>query len=256
MSHEDELFEQVLEKLHGLDRPTWQPLLEPGESTRTASKYGGKPWLSKEEPWPTCRNCQKPLQFFLQLNLEQVPEPLTNKFGKGLLQLFCCTDPTPLHTPDPNSESWSSSECWGINSAWEAFSPCHIVRIVHPEDNGAEVEIPASVQQDKPYTIIGWEALEPDYPTTYDAEDWGVSLEEEDEDIICEEDFTAGGNKIYGWRGWFQRDQYSRCPVCKNWMEVLIYQLSGLEISFMRSNRGYITQCAKHKEQVAFCWQT
>ena len=59
------------------------------------------------------------MRFFLQLNLEQVPNSLKD-FGKGLLQLFYCVD---CDDPQPFSES-------------------HVVRIIEPKGEAAKYELP------------------------------------------------------------------------------------------------------------------
>ncbi|MEW5857223.1 MAG: DUF1963 domain-containing protein [Cyanobacteriota bacterium] len=85
MQSDDLKLAQLKQKLSGVRRSAWKPIVQEGDGDLTASKFAGKPWLSADETWPTCPNCQKPMQLFLQLNLDQLPEKLDKKFGSGLL---------------------------------------------------------------------------------------------------------------------------------------------------------------------------
>ena len=44
-------------------RPAWEPAVEAGEGARTASKYGGVPWLAAGEACPACPEGRGPLQW-------------------------------------------------------------------------------------------------------------------------------------------------------------------------------------------------
>ncbi|MDY7007603.1 MAG: DUF1963 domain-containing protein [Cyanobacteriota bacterium] len=57
-------------------RHAWKPITIDGDGGLTASKFAGKPWLAKDEQWPKFPHCQNPLEFFVQLNLNQLPESL------------------------------------------------------------------------------------------------------------------------------------------------------------------------------------
>ncbi|MEH2351200.1 MAG: DUF1963 domain-containing protein [Nostoc sp.] len=80
----------VKNQLNNLKRQAWKPIIQDGESTLDASKTSGKVWFSHGETWPVCPNCQNPMRLVLQLNLQNLPNSLEEKFGSGLLQLFCC----------------------------------------------------------------------------------------------------------------------------------------------------------------------
>ena len=54
-------------------RPTWLPLTEEGEDRATASKYGGLPWLSRGESWPSCGHCRRAMHLLIQINLRELP---------------------------------------------------------------------------------------------------------------------------------------------------------------------------------------
>ncbi|HEY9652733.1 MAG TPA: DUF1963 domain-containing protein [Coleofasciculaceae cyanobacterium] len=74
-------------------RPAFLPKVSEGDGELQSSKFSGKPWLSKNEHWPICQHCGKPMQLFVQLNLDSLPESLQGEFGSGLIQLFYCNCP-------------------------------------------------------------------------------------------------------------------------------------------------------------------
>ncbi|NEN93487.1 MAG: DUF1963 domain-containing protein, partial [Okeania sp. SIO3H1] len=101
-------------------RHAWKPITIEGDGDLTASKFAGKPWLGKNEEWPKCPHCQNPLEFFFQLNLNQLTESLQNKFGSGILQMFYCT----------YMNVYGDEVCEVDYQGWEAFSDIHFLRII------------------------------------------------------------------------------------------------------------------------------
>jgi Domain of unknown function (DUF1963) len=84
--------DNLKEKLINVKRVAAIPVVRSGDGILTASKYGGKPWLNVDEDYPLCPNCGKPMQLFLQLNLDEIPEHFKSQFGSGLFQLFYCNN--------------------------------------------------------------------------------------------------------------------------------------------------------------------
>ena len=80
----------------------WLPALRKGEKKlASASKYGGTPWLAEDEAWPHCQLCGQPMQFLVQVNLEDIQDASKQKqFGDGLLQVFHCVSHTPCHNQE------------------------------------------------------------------------------------------------------------------------------------------------------------
>ncbi|MCU0533872.1 MAG: YwqG family protein [Hydrococcus sp. Prado102] len=72
MRSNDDRLEQLKQKLINVKRLAWKPIVREGDGDLTASKIAGKPWLNADEKWPICPNCGKPMQFFLQLNLDEL----------------------------------------------------------------------------------------------------------------------------------------------------------------------------------------
>ncbi|HTU26086.1 MAG TPA: DUF1963 domain-containing protein, partial [Pirellulales bacterium] len=77
--------DQIIEKLEPWlakqRRSAWRPVAEQGDGPSTASKFCGAPWIGPDTPWPVCGSCKKPLQLFLQLDLDDLPEELGQRFG-------------------------------------------------------------------------------------------------------------------------------------------------------------------------------
>jgi uncharacterized protein YwqG len=241
-------------------RAAWKPKVKEGDGPATASKFCGMPWIGPEAPRPECGICKKPLPLFLQLDLADLPAELDQRFGKGLLQLFYCTN----------------DDCQG-SGGWEPFSDdlCR-VRIVHPNRSSLEV---SAAHKDLPFPakrIVGWSRFI-DLPSPQEHDELGLTYKY---------DFDAGtlrfrcpelnfdltnpmrecpaeeiaisetGDKLAGWPAWVQGVEYPQCPRCLSRM-VLVFQAESEDnIPFMFGDvgRGHITQCREHKDVVAFGW--
>ncbi len=228
-------------------KSAWKPQVEETAGERTQSKFGGQPWIPPGQPWPECPNCSQPMQLFVQLNLNQLPDDLAGEFGdSGLLQLFYCI----------NDEMTCAVEQEG----WQAFSPNSIVRIVELEDDQAPSE-EHDVESEFPEKVItGWTEIL-DYPDPEEAEDMGADLSDDDWDTLdkIEEKGVStprDGDKLSGWPFWAQAANYPDCPVCAGRMQMIMQLDSGdhLPFSFGDAGCGHITQCEMHPEQVTFSW--
>jgi uncharacterized protein YwqG len=235
-------------------RKAWTPITVDGDSSRTASKFAGLPWLASDEPWPTCPQCSTVMPLFLQLNLAHLPQALRKEFGRGLLQLFYCTS---------------------CDDGWEAFATTSLVRLIQPTRVGALVtEPPGSFP---PKTITAWEAFEdfpgpPDHPqlgldyqyergpsshTKVTCPAFGIAVDVlDDDDLASHVSSAAPGDKLAGWPYWIQGPEYPTCPRCQQQMR-LVFQFDSedhLPFTFGDAGTGHITQCPDHKEIVAFGW--
>lgn len=236
MQSDDLKLTQLKQKLSGVRRSAWKPIVQEGDGDLTASKFAGKPWLSADETWPTCPNCQKPMQFFLQLNLDQLPKSLNGKFGSGLLQFFYCTSyDEPLCEVD-----------------------CEAVRIIQPNITPSEMDIPEIEDLFPAKLIVGWEQRD-EYPDRQEIELDKYTLDNKAFDIVYKR--PRREDKLAGWPSWVQDPEYPNCPTCNREMNQFIFQIdSGDEnnnILFTWGDMGaaYLVQCPEHKEQVAFLWQ-
>ena len=88
----NEISNYLKEELKKYKRIAYKPILKDGDSSPIASKFGGIPYIPKDEKYPICQICGKPLQFFFQVNLNKMDKEIKEKFGEGLLQFFHCTN--------------------------------------------------------------------------------------------------------------------------------------------------------------------
>jgi uncharacterized protein YwqG len=222
------------------NRKAWKPVTRKGDKIGSGSKFSGKPWLAKGETYPECQNCGKPMQLFLQLNLQDLPKPLLGEFGEGLLQMFYCT----------NSEPACEVDC----EAFFPFAKSELLRVIQPKGEPQEIDEALPVDSFPARTITGWKELN-DYPNWEEAEQLGLELSD-DEIEAMEDYYPISGDKLGGWPNWVQGVEYPACPSCGETMR-LVFQLDSednLPYMFGDVGCGHITQCKTHKEQVAFGW--
>ena len=241
-------------------RPAWKPVLQDGDGPPTSSKFSGMPWISGDHPWPDCGLCRRPLQLFLQLNLEDLPQELGLVFGTGLLQLFYCC----------------RRECQGMGG-WEPFrNDLSRVRVVHPEGTGSTSDIPGRDGYFPAKRMIGWtrfldlpkpcEHKDLGLKYTYNFTDATVKLECVDLGLVFEDVRDAYlaetiansllGDKLAGWPAWIQNVEYPSCIRCERPM-AHVFQVDsecGVPFKFGDAGCGHITQCPEHKDVVAFGW--
>lgn len=220
-------------------RNAWKPITEERDGSIIASKFSGTPYLMKDEEYPRCPNCDKPLQLFVQLNLDELPTALRKDFSNGIMQMFYCTGDEPL----------CEVEC----EAFFPFSKSVLVRIIQPE-YGAAFFGTLLENVFPPKLIIGWEEIE-DYPNSEEGESLGVELEDDEWDLMSEK-FPQNGDKLAGYPDWVQGVEYPDCQLCGETMH-LLFQIdseANLPYVFGDVGCGHITQCKNHKEQLAFGW--
>jgi hypothetical protein len=282
-------------KLAGLKRSTWKPIVQVGESLVDGSKTSGKVRLAPGETWPTCPNCCKPMRLVLQLNLQELPSPLNQQFGEGLLQLFCCESDFEIHTgeyiPERLISTVSKSALIArINDAdqtvietfesdyeetkevviertlpcsmWacEAFSNAQITRIIQLDKGSLDVLMPVMEDEFPEKQIVGWQESE-EYPHREELASFGVALEDQEIEFLDQSGlFAQVGDKLGGWVCWAQAIEYPSCPICGQAMNQLVFQLeSDPNASFPYPHGGlgvgYLVQCPEHREQVTFFCQ-
>ncbi|HEY9807325.1 MAG TPA: DUF1963 domain-containing protein, partial [Candidatus Obscuribacterales bacterium] len=149
----------ISEALQPFKRPAWKPITTDGDGSLSVSKFSGKPQLRPGENWPICQNCGKPMQLFLQLNLQELPQPLQPEFGSGLLQMFYCT----------NSEPLCEVDC----EAFFPFAKSTLLRIIPLDPDPQDVPIPDIPDLFPPKTITAWEKVE-DYPNWEEGRELGL----------------------------------------------------------------------------------
>jgi len=223
-------------------RLAWFPSIIEKNSTPTSSKFSGIPALSKDEKWPCCSNCNEPMQLFLQLSSQDLPEAEKSLFGEGMLQVFYCTN-------------WDK-ECEVNCEAFFPFSKSTLVRVVDYLD-----EIIASPDKSpvkdaySEKQIVDWESKE-DYPNWEELENIGVTLTDEQCDLLCDLEYPLPKDKLLGWPYWVQGVEYPDCPECGNPMKLIFQIDSEVNLPYMFGDVGcsHITQCESHKDKLAIAW--
>jgi len=285
----DEVREQLRPWLEQHARPAWLPAVRDGDGSLTASKFAGTPWLAAGEPWPACGACGRPMQLFLQLNLDDLPDPgLRARFGDGLLQLFYCMATHRLARPIEDFAKLAGQFVTGDAAAdflrmacsangGRPFEPGNLARVVQPGGAAAQ-PVPSYAGEDPPLApklITGWRRVR-DLPHHQDHDELGLQIDYDFhrhtatvtcaplglvfrdvvEDISEQLATALDGDKLAGWPAWVQDAEYPRCPRCGARME-FAFQLDSndhLDFMFGDAGTGHVTQCPTHKEVVAFGW--
>lgn len=204
------------------------------------SKIGGLPFIRSKEDWPTCPNCKKHLQLFLQLNLSALPE----KPQIGLLQLFYCTSDEPFCETDMES--------------YFAFSKSVVCRIIPSKGEGVSIE----PNIDEVFTeriITGWLPKD-DYPHSEEYADLGIDLNLENEvyDLMekREKGLPLDKDKLFGWPYWIQSVEYPFDRKSGEQMD-LLFQIDSednLPLMFGDSGIAHLTQSPANRNELAFAW--
>jgi uncharacterized protein YwqG len=241
-------------------RAAWKPVVRAEDGPTTESKFSGTPWIGEGAPWPRCRVCRQPLQLFLQLNLEALPAELGSTFGTGLLQLFYCTN----------------EACAG-EGGWEPFADdLSRARIVQPNGPSGQALVPTREGSFPARRIVGWQPLS-DLPSPAEHDSLGLVYKYDhkagttrlecaalglvfdnlrDEMLAETVANAADGDKLGGWPSWVQGPEYPNCARCMRGMDLVFQVDSNDNLPFMFGDAGcgHITQCAEHKDVVAFGW--
>ena len=254
----------ILEPWRAKQRKTaLRPVTQAFDGEINASKFSGTPWISEQAPWPKCKCCHRPMQLFLQLNLDALPQPLAGKHGRGLLQLFYCS-----RDLDGSCESFGG---------WEPFNDAvSCVRIIQPCGHPILSSVPQEAGYFPAQTILEWEAFydNPDpeehemlgltYSYDWDTRTIHITCEAPEvhleglRDLSLPEEIaiSASGDKLGGWPHWIQNRDFPVCPRCGQEMSFVLQIDSHDHLPYMFGDMGLgtLTQCPNHKEVVAFGW--
>lgn len=242
------------------ERPSFKPVVRNAERKPGDSKFAGRPWLAPGELWPVCGACKRPMQLFVQLDLSSLPDKLEGTFGTGLLQVFRCT-----------YEADSSPPCRAKRKRHQPFSEAVLARIVQPAGDGQKTEMPDVHTNFPCKTITGW-TEQPDYPARAEFEEQGLVIDSttgrlrancRELDISVEIpskrekglERCNNGDKLAGWPFWIGKIEYPTCPRCGKRMDAVLFQIDSnhnLPFMFGDFGYGYVTQCPRHKDVVAF----
>lgn len=235
-------------------RRAWKPVC----TRAPGGQFGGAPLLGPGEAWPTCEQCDRPLQFFLQIDVATLPAAFGAR-GAGTLQLFCCTWDGDCETHLPFSGTHVVRLLTG--PAGPARHPGglapfpartiqrwdEIIDLPHPEEHGA-----LGLSYDHDFaawrtTVRGDGLVVADIPIDREGIAPGAA------ETIAD---AAPGDKLGGWPRWVQRVEYPTCPTCGQRMELVLQLGSEDNVPYMFGDvgTGHITQCPTHPEVLAFGW--
>ncbi len=237
----EKAFSKSIEILNKFKKTAYIPTTETVQATFSSiSKIGGLPYLRNENDWPVCPNCQKNMQLFIQLNLEELPE----RPEKGLVQLFYCTTHNPL--------------CESDMEAFFPFSKSVECRIIEYDTESAKIE-PKIEELFEEKQITGWKSKE-DYPHFEEYEQLGIELDLEDDVYELMEEREIGlpieQDKLFGWAHWVQSVEYPFDRKTETQME-LLFQLASednLPYMFGDAGVGHLTQSPDNKDELGFGW--
>lgn len=246
-------------------RLAWKPIVTDGDSSRLSSKFSGLPWLAKDEPWPTCPLCGQFMKLYFQLNCSELPEPVRQEFGTGLLQMFYCRDCIYDGNVEPAEVSFGETAYLHKNL---------LIRLVQPNGEASTAPIPLPLLdywsaktivdwqqvEDYPYSvneivalIYGWERINDEKLSNEVLERLGFSDYEDYEEHISLEQ----GNKLAGYPYWVQGIEYSGCPICHEPMRQVFQLTSEKNLPYEFRDGGGIAQvlqCKTHKGLFALTW--
>lgn len=220
----------------------WFPKVVERKSSASSSKLSGIPVLLNGESWPSCKNCNEPMQLFLQLNAKHLPDEAGIVFGNGILQVFYCTN--------------MDKECEIESEAFFPFSKSTLTRVINPDNDGFTTLTSSPVKDAFPEKeIIGWEVKD-DYPNWEELENLGCTLSDEQSDYLTEIGFPQPKDKLLGWPYWVQGVEYPDCPDCGEPMKFIFQIDSENNLPYMFGDTGcaHVTQCEQHKDKVAIAW--
>ncbi|MGV3525080.1 MAG: DUF1963 domain-containing protein [Candidatus Sericytochromatia bacterium] len=246
MTETDELDPELKKRLEeaGLAKKTWVPITQKSDGSLTSSKFSGKPYLDKSEAWPTCKLCHAPLQLFVQLALNELPEE-KRIFGSGLLQLFLCKEPA----------------CLSSNASFDVFPPHQCLRIIEPSEAKEDILLPP--KHFPAQAITGWTYVGLEYPYLVsqftDPENSPIYIEEESDEFYMIDgnlDAINQGEKIGGQPFFVQYEREPECPTCKKPLEVLmqIGSRDNIPFDFGDAGVGHIFVCPEHQQNIYFIW--
>ncbi len=157
--------------------------------------------------------------------------------------------------------------------ASEPFTNSQLVKIIQPDDEPVEVEVPEMEEFFPTKLIVGWKEMQEEYPHPEEIKEYGIALDEQEHEILIaldeqeheildEYDLSAQiGDKLAGWPSWGQSVEYPNCPTCNQNMNQFVFQFEsyGNVNNFPYPHGGLgvgcIVQCPEHKEQVTFFCQ-
>ncbi|HIP93716.1 MAG TPA: DUF1963 domain-containing protein [Leucothrix sp.] len=236
--------EEIRKLLEPYKKKAWYPVVKKDKGERDSSKFSGSPMLRSSEEWPCCGHCKEPMQLFLQLNSNELPQGAGKPFGEGYLQIFYCTN--------------TKEKCEIKTEAYFPFSKSTLVRVLSFDEKFSTVNLPSQVKGELPEKLItSWESQN-DYPSGVEIDAYElVTLTDDQIDYTYDNNFTSLSNdKLLGWPCWSQDVEYPECPECGEPMNYIFQIDSEDNLDYMFGDAGcsHITQCKTHRDILTIAW--
>ncbi|MCG8393551.1 MAG: DUF1963 domain-containing protein [Pseudomonadales bacterium] len=236
--------EEIKLKLAPLARPAWRPRTGPAVPG-ARSKFGGLPLLRPGETWPCCGHCHEPMQLFVQLDSQDLPDDARSPFGDGVLQVFYCTN--------------MEEECEVLGQAHLPFSEVTLTRVIaRPEANGFEalaMPIPDAFEEQ---SLTGWIPLN-DFPDQKEMAAINDDLPEGTLALLhAHRPAPRPGDKLLGWPHWVDKAHYPSCHCCRKPMQFVMQLDSTDSLPFCFGDYGcaYVFQCEQHPNIMTLTWES
>lgn len=229
----------TLDVLEPFKRTAYVPHTKPRTTTYLPeSKFGGLPYLRHAADWPLCPICNRPMQFFLQLNHNTLPKDST----QGLTQLFYCVNYEP-------------KVCEDVLESQEPFSRGSVCRIIEIDGPSATYANPPTEVLDE--LAITWEPVD-DFPHDEEYKELHIEVDDDVRQLMKERKMgvTLQRDKLLGWPYWIQGREYPFDRITGSRMDHVFQFNSAYNLPdvFGDAWMGYLTQSPDNENEMAFSW--
>lgn len=242
----EEIAEQ-LRRIRALERAAFKPITTDGEGEPTGSRFGGRPAMLPDEPWPICASCNQPMHFFAQINLSTAPRPrkshgpvAVDAPASGLLQAFACLNLGCSMMREEPVNDWSCVRTMPAQ---------HLASLV--PRRGCEFP---------PKQVTRWQELR-DVPEDSHAVKLGAGVTPAALDAVYGKHWSVfkyahDRDKLFGWPYWVQGWCPTPCPACGREMQFLL-QIAGEDNTphmFGDDGIALVHVCPDHPDRGSFRW--
>lgn len=200
----------AINALENYKRDAYKPILAEGNAGLFESKYGGSAYLEADEAWPSC-GCENPMEFVMQINLDDLYDQTGINYGQGLFQMWKCFDDC-----DYSKDFTYRRIIIPSHRGYAGVPP-------NPDEylsTMAADGVTTLTDNIRPHKIIGWKRVDdyPDYVEDIWKDIFGDKIPDDDYD------YPISGDKLGGWSKWYSYPEYNHCEKCNAKMDTLFYQ--------------------------------